>query len=96
MTIPFSAAIKRKPLIINSLAIIIMTASVETIKVGDKVKCKSGVKTFSNGTKMASWVTTAVLYVRAIESGGKIYLVSTEPTKKVYTGRINAADVQKI
>ena len=72
------------------------TVSVETIKVGDKVKCKAGVKTFSNGTKMASWVTTAVLYVRAIESGGKIYLVSTEPTKKVYTGRVNAADVQKI
>lgn len=72
------------------------TVSSVAIKVGDKVKCKAGVKTFSNGAKMASWVPTATLYVRKIESGGKIYLVSTEPTKAVYTGRVNASDVEKI
>lgn len=63
---------------------------------GDKVKCNAGVKTFANGGKMASWVPSALLYVRGVESGGKILLVSTEKTKKVYTGRVNAADVHKV
>ncbi len=63
---------------------------------GDKVKCNAGVKTFANGSKMASWVPTATLYVRGVEQGGKILLVSTEKTKKVYTGRVNASDVHKI
>ena len=45
---------------------------------------------------MAPWVPTATLYVRAVEQGGKILLVSTEKTKKVYTGRVNASDVHKI
>lgn len=67
-----------------------------TIAVGDKVKCNAGVTKFSNGTKMAAWVPTATLYVRKIESGGKILLVSTEKTKAVYTGRVNASDVHKI
>ena len=51
---------------------------------GDKVKCNAGVKTFSNGSKMASWVPTATLYVRAVEQGGKILLVSTEKKTKRY------------
>ena len=72
------------------------TPVVSTIKVGDKVKCKAGVTKFSNGANMASWVKTSTLYVRAIQSNGTIYLVSTEPTKNVYTGRVNAADVAKI
>ena len=72
------------------------TSKVETFKIGDKVKCKDGVTKFANGVKMASWVSTATLYVRDIESDGKILLVSTEKTKKVYTGRVNATDVYKI
>ena len=60
------------------------------------MKCNPGVKKFSNGSAMASWVPSSVLYVRAVENGGKILLVSTEPTKDVYTGRVNAADVRKI
>lgn len=72
------------------------TDSTTAIKVGDKVKCRAGVKTFSNGAKMASWVPTATLYVRAIESGGKVYLVSTLAAGNVYTGRVNASDVEKI
>lgn len=63
--------------------------------VGDKVKCNEGVTKFSNGTKMATWVPTATLYVRAVESNGKILLVSTEKTKAVYTGRVYASDVHK-
>lgn len=72
------------------------SAASEGFKVGDKVKCNPGVKKFSNGSAMASWVPSSVLYVRAVENGGKILLVSTEPTKEVYTGRVNAADVRKI
>ena len=66
-----------------------------TFKVGDRVKCKPGVNKFSNGAKMASWVPRTVLYIRAIESNGKIFLVSTEKVKKIYTGRVKASDVQK-
>ncbi len=67
-----------------------------TFAIGDKVKCNTGVKKFSNGQNMASWVPTALLYVRAVESNGEILLVSTEPTKKVYTGRVKASDVHKV
>lgn len=71
-------------------------ATAWTPKVGDRVKCNTGVTKFSNGAKMASWVTTATLYVRAVENGGKVLLVSTEKTKAEYTGRVNASDVHKI
>lgn len=64
--------------------------------VGKKVKCKPGVTRFSNGAKMASWVPSTALYIRAVEQGGKILLVSTEKTKKVYTGRVNASDMQRV
>lgn len=66
------------------------------IKVGDKVKCKSGVTEYYGGASMPAWVRSATLYVRQIEQSGKVYLVSTEPTKQEYTGRVYAADVQKI
>lgn len=71
-------------------------ATEASFKEGDKVKCKPGVTKFANGQNMLSWVPSAVLYVRAVESDGKILLVSTEQTKKVYTGRVNASDMQKI
>ena len=64
--------------------------------VGDKVKCKPGVTKFSNGSGMAAWVRTATLYVRAVESSGKILLVGTEKTGSSYTGRVNASDVEKV
>lgn len=67
-----------------------------TPAVGDKVKCKAGVTKFADGTTMAKWVPTAVMYVRRIESGGSILLVSTEPVKNEYTGRVKATDVQKV
>jgi len=70
--------------------------STETIKIGDKIKCKSGVTKYSDGKIMPTWVTKSILYVRAIEKNGTVYLVSTEKTKKVYTGRIKATDVEKI
>ena len=68
----------------------------EGFKEGDKVQCNSGVTKFSNGVTMAPWVPTATLYVRKVESSGKVLLVSTEPVKAVYTGRVNASDVHKI
>ncbi len=64
--------------------------------VGKKVKCKPGVTKFANGTKMLDFVPKATLYIRAVEQGGKILLVSTEPTKEVYTGRVNASDMQRV
>ena len=67
-----------------------------TLKIGDKVKCRTGVSKYSNGVTMPAWVRIATLYVRAIEQNGKVLLVSTEPTKKVYTGRVYASDMQKI
>lgn len=70
--------------------------SANDFTVGDKVKCRDGVTTFANGTKMASWVPNAALYIRDIEDNGNVLLVSTEPTKKVYTGRVKATDVYKI
>lgn len=68
----------------------------QSFKVGDKVKCNAGVTKFSNGSRMASWVPSSILYVRAVQNGGKILLVSTEPIKAIYTGRVNASDVHKI
>lgn len=64
--------------------------------VGDKVKCKAGINKFANGLRMQEWVTGAVLYVREIEDNGAILLVSTERKKKIYTGRVRAADMQKV
>ena len=73
-----------------------VVSTATTIKVGDKVRIKEGVTTFANGIKMSAWVRNVTLYVREIEKDGKILLVSTEPTEKVYTGRVKAADVYKI
>lgn len=64
--------------------------------IGKKVKCKPGVTKFANGAKMLPFVPKAVLYIRDVEQGGKILLVSTEKTKKVYTGRVNASDMQRV
>lgn len=72
------------------------SVAAQSLKVGDKVKCNAGVTKFSDGTKMASFVPSSMLYVRAIENGGKILLVSTEKTKAIYTGRVNASDVHKV
>lgn len=64
--------------------------------VGVKVKIKSGVTKFSNGATMRPFVLTATLYVRKVEQNGKILLVSIYETKKEYTGRVNASDVERI
>lgn len=72
------------------------TASDTYFSVGDKVMCNPGVNTFYNGVHMASWVPSAVLYVRQVEQNGSILLVSIEPTKKVYTGRVKVSDVHKV
>lgn len=66
------------------------------IKVGDTVKCNTGVTKYANGAKMASWVQTATLYVRAIENNGATYLLSTSMTTKFYTGRVNSSDVHLV
>jgi len=60
--------------------------------VGDKVRVRSGVTTFADGTPMALWVRSAVLYVRKIE-GDKL-TVSTQKTGAV-TGIVKTADAVK-
>lgn len=76
----------------------VKTALVKTEKttfaVGDKVMCNDGVRTFSTGQTMQSWVPKTVLYVRRVE--GSVLLLSTEPQASVYTGRVYASDVHKI
>ena len=84
----YAAVQKRVNEIVDNLA---------SIKVGDKVKCASNAKTYADGkTAIPAWVKSSVLYVRKIEDGGKVYLVSTEKTKPVYTGRLKSSDVIKI
>lgn len=68
----------------------------DSFKVGDAVKCRTGVTKFADGTAMASWVPSSVLYVRAVESSGKVLLVSTQKTGSVCTGRVKASDVYKV
>ncbi len=67
-----------------------------TINVGDAIRVKKGIITYSSGKIMPKWVRTAKLYVRNIEDNGKVYLVSTQKTLKVYTGRIFATDVDRL
>lgn len=67
-----------------------------TFSIGDKVKINTGVKTYADGDPISDWVYDTTLYVRDIESDGKILLVSKEKTKEEYTGRMNANDVHKI
>lgn len=74
----------------------LVKADTPYIKEGDKVMVNDGVNTYYDGTRMASFVTKAVLYVRRIEKNGDVYLVSTEPIKEVYTGRVLAKTVHKI
>lgn len=73
-----------------------VTQAATSFEEGDKVKVNAGVTTFANGAKMKDWVPSATLYVRGIEQNGKVLLVSTEKTKRVYTGRVKATDVHKV
>lgn len=61
------------------------------LKPGDRVRVKSGVTAFADGTGMASFVRDAVLYVRQVGSG-KV-LVSTVKTGAV-TGWVKTSDVK--
>lgn len=63
---------------------------------GDKVMLNDEATAYVNGDAIDDWVHNVTLYVRDIESDGDVLLVSTEKTKKVYTGRVRASDVHKI
>lgn len=65
------------------------------LKVGDAVKMAPGCNTFIDGQTMAGWVTTSKLYIRKMEQNGNVSLVSTEPVKDVYTGRVYTKDLVK-
>ena len=70
----------------------------KTINVGDKVKIKSGVTSYYDGKKMASWVKNATLYVRKkeVKNGVNVYLISTNKLLPIYTGRVKTSDVDKV
>lgn len=65
------------------------------LKVGDAVKMAPECNTFIDGQTMAGWVTTSKLYIRQMEQNGNVSLVSTEPVKDVYTGRVYTKDLVK-
>ena len=67
-----------------------------TIRVGDKVKIRDGA-TYFDGKKIPSWLRKATLYARRQETknGVKVWLVSTNKTLPIYTGRLKAHDVIK-
>ena len=63
------------------------------LKVGDKVKLKSGAYIYGTKTKFASFIYNSTLYVRQIE-GDKI-VISTQKTGAI-TGAVNKDDLTKI
>lgn len=65
-----------------------------TFKVGDQVKIKEGVTTYTSGKKMQTWVTKATLYVREIRSDNTV-VISTLKEGDV-TGVVYLKDIEKI
>lgn len=64
--------------------------AVSSLVVGNTVRVRDGVDTFANGTGMASFVRSSVLYVRQLGDGTA--LVSTQAEGDV-TGWVNTADL---
>lgn len=75
----------------------LLNSPVAKIKMGDKVKVKSGVTTYYDGKKMASWVPKTTLYARKkeVKNGVDVWLVSTSKSLPIYTGRIKSKDLIK-
>lgn len=75
----------------------ILNTTNNTIKVGDKVKIKDGVNTYYNGKKLPSWVKKTTLYARKkqVKDGINVWLVSTNKSLPIYTGRVKVDDIVK-
>ena len=75
----------------------ILTKLKNQIQVGDKVKIRDGVDTYYDGKKLPSWVKKATLYARKkqVKDGVDVWLVSTNKTLPIYTGRLKTQDVVK-
>ncbi len=65
-----------------------------TFKVGDQVKIKAGVITYTSGKKMQTWVTKATLYVREIRSDNSVVISTLK--KGDVTGVVYLKDIEKI
>lgn len=76
----------------------IIKSEYSEIKVGDKIKVKSGVTTYFDGTRTAPWVLDTTLYARKkqVKNGVDVWLVSTKKTLPIYTGRFRVQDVEKV
>lgn len=70
------------------------TPTTTTFKVGDQVKIKAGVTTYTNGKKMQTWVTKATLYVREIRSDNSVVISTLK--KGDVTGVVYLKDIEKI
>lgn len=70
------------------------TPATTTFKVGDQVKIKAGVTTYTSGKKMQTWVTKATLYVREIRSDNTV-VISTLKEGDV-TGVVYLKDIEKV
>lgn len=82
----------------GEVAKLLKTKQPNPIQVGDKVKIKDGVTTYYDGKKLPDWVKKSVLYVRQkqTKNGIDVWLVSTNKTLPIYTGRVKIGDVVKI
>lgn len=71
---------------------------INTIRVGDKVKLKTTAETYYGGKKLPAWLKKATLYARRkeVKNGVEVWLVSTNKTLPIYTGRIEAKNITKI
>ena len=76
----------------------LLNKSTTAVSVGDKVKVRDGVTTYYNGKKIPAWVKKATLYARQkqVKDGVNVWLVSTNKTLPIYTGRLKVEDVKKI
>lgn len=68
-----------------------------TIEVGDKVKIRDGVNTYYGGKKIPAWVKKTTLYARKKETknGVEVWLISTNKSIPIYTGRVKMGDIVK-
>lgn len=75
----------------------IIKDSDDIIRVGDKVKIKDNVTTYYDGKKLPSWLKKTTLYARRQETknGVKVWLVSTNKSLPIYTGRLKIKDIIK-
>ena len=80
--------------LVDSTSVPSTPSTSSSFKVGDQVRIKAGVTTYTSGKKMQTWVTKATLYVREIRSDNTV-VISTLKEGDV-TGVVYLKDIEKI